>query len=123
MGLDDLPLYEDAEILKAWGLKREIVTEIVQEKERTTVVQKKLDNKMLSNNIDADAKTVHMVFEGDVDINNIAVAVDISRAATITPVDGSPGLGIIADWSKPHKYIVTAADNSFKNEWTITVSH
>ena len=45
-----------------------------------------------------------------VNINNIVVAVDISTAAVMSPVDGSPKLGVPADWSTPHKYLVKAAD-------------
>lgn len=56
-----------------------------------------------------------------VDINNIVVAVDISTAAVMSPVDGSPKLGVPADWSTPHKYLVKAADGKTKI-WTISVT-
>lgn len=56
-----------------------------------------------------------------VNINNIVVAVDISTAAVMSPVDGSPKLGVPADWSTPHKYSVKAADGKTKI-WTISVT-
>ncbi|MCL3780965.1 hypothetical protein EMN47_11280 [Prolixibacteraceae bacterium JC049] len=122
LGLDELPLYEETEIIKAWGLKREVVTTTVQEKERTTVVQTKLDSKMVSNEIDAENKIVSIVFEEDVDLTNIIIAVDISRGAIIEPLEDSNKLGIVANWTNPQKYLVTAANNDFKKEWTITIS-
>lgn len=56
-----------------------------------------------------------------VNINNIVVAVEISTAAVMTPVEGSPKLGVPADWSTPHKYSVKAADGKTKI-WTISVT-
>lgn len=56
-----------------------------------------------------------------VNINNIVVAVDISTAAVMSPVEGSPKLGVPADWSTPHKYSVKAADGKTKI-WTISVT-
>lgn len=56
-----------------------------------------------------------------VNINNIVVAVEISTAAVMTPVEGSPKLGVTADWSTPHKYSVKAADGKTKI-WTVSVT-
>lgn len=56
-----------------------------------------------------------------VNINNIVVAVEISTAAVMTPVEGSPKLGVPADWSTPHKYSVKAADGKSKI-WTVSVT-
>lgn len=44
----------------------------------------------------------------------------ISTAARLTPLDGAPKLGVPGDWSKPNKYLVTAASGAQK-EWTIEV--
>lgn len=52
--------------------------------------------------------------------SNVVIAVTISTAAIIKPLNGSPTLGVPGDWSKPNKYEVTAADGS-KKEWTIVV--
>lgn len=47
--------------------------------------------------------------------------VSLSTAARLTPIDGSAPLGTPEDWTKPHKYKVTAADGTTKI-WTITVA-
>lgn len=52
---------------------------------------------------------------------NLVVALTISTAAVITPIDGSPKLGVPADWSKPNRYRVTAANGTTK-DWTVTVT-
>lgn len=51
---------------------------------------------------------------------NVVIALDISTAATIAPVNGSPTLGVPADWTEPHQYVVTAA-NGKKKTWTVVV--
>lgn len=51
----------------------------------------------------------------------IAIMLSIETAARITPVGDAPALGIPGDWTKPNKYIITAA-NGDKAEWTITVT-
>ena len=56
-----------------------------------------------------------------VNINNLVVAVDISTAAVMSPVEGAPKLGVPADWSSPHKYLVKAANGQTKI-WTISVT-
>lgn len=50
----------------------------------------------------------------------LVVAVQISAAAVIAPVGDAPALGTPADWSSPHKYVVTAANGDTK-EWTVSV--
>lgn len=84
----------------------------------------------VSNDIDADAGTCIITaslpsnFPADqvdkVSAKELVIAVQISAAAVIAPTAGSPALGTPADWSTPHKYIVTAANGDTK-EWTITV--
>ena len=48
------------------------------------------------------------------------VAVTISTAATIKPINGAPKLGVPGDWTKDNQYEVTAADGT-KKVWTIIV--
>lgn len=54
-------------------------------------------------------------------IKNVAVVVSLPTAARIAPVGDAPALGVNGDWSKPNKYIVTAA-NGDTAEWTITIT-
>lgn len=53
--------------------------------------------------------------------NNLWVYTDISTAATIAPVAGTPKLGDPTNLSIPQKYVVTAA-NGTKKTWTIIVT-
>ena len=48
------------------------------------------------------------------------IAVTISTAATIKPINGAPKLGVPGDWTKDNQYEVTAADDT-KKTWTIVV--
>ena len=48
------------------------------------------------------------------------IAVTISTAATIKPINGAPKLGVPGDWTKDNQYEVTAADGT-KKVWTIVV--
>lgn len=48
------------------------------------------------------------------------IAVTISTAATIKPINGAPKLGVPGDWTKDNQYEVTAADGT-KKTWTIVV--
>lgn len=55
------------------------------------------------------------------DQTGINVVVNISTAATIKPLDGAPALGAPGDWSRPNRYLVTAASGDTQ-EWTITLT-
>ena len=46
---------------------------------------------------------------------------EISTAAKITPLNGSPLLGVPGDWSKTNEYRVLAADGSVK-DWKIQIT-
>ena len=50
----------------------------------------------------------------------VVVALTISTAATIKPINGAPTLGVPGDWTKDNQYEVTAADGR-KNIWTVIV--
>ncbi|WP_373822893.1 hypothetical protein [Bacteroides heparinolyticus] len=52
-------------------------------------------------------------------MSQLVVVLNISSAALIEPIQGAPKLGIPGDWSKPNKYVVTAA-NGAKKTWTVT---
>ncbi|RPE08862.1 hypothetical protein EGT74_17715 [Chitinophaga lutea] len=53
---------------------------------------------------------------------NIVGMCDVSTAASIKPVNGSPALGTPGDYSKPASYEVTAADGVTKNTWTLQLT-
>lgn len=50
----------------------------------------------------------------------LVVTFNISTAAVIEPLPSSAKLGVIADWSKPNQYKVTAANGDFKI-WTVSL--
>lgn len=47
---------------------------------------------------------------------------NISTAASIQPVSGSPALGVPGNFSKPVSYTVTAADGKTANVWQVQVN-
>lgn len=53
--------------------------------------------------------------------SSLVVVVNLSTAATIKPLEGSPAFGVPGDWTKPNKYEVTAANGDTKI-WTVTVT-
>lgn len=55
------------------------------------------------------------------DTKKVVVVLNISTAAVIEPLEGSPKLGVPGDWSKPNKYKVTAANGTSKT-WTVSMS-
>lgn len=95
------------------------------------MAEKELDR---TNDIDSDNGIATAVFtipaaggkfteaeRAKVSLNNLVVYVNISTAARVTPLDGSPKFGVPADWTQEHKYSVMAADGT-KKIWTIKVS-
>lgn len=54
-----------------------------------------------------------------VTLENIVVYMNISTAATISPLDGAPVLGKPGDFSSPRKYKVMAADGKTYRDWVI----
>ena len=54
--------------------------------------------------------------------NTIVVMANISVGAIIRPLDGSPTLGSIGDFSVPRTYEVTAADGITKKTWVFVVN-
>lgn len=54
-------------------------------------------------------------------MSNVVVALNISTAAVIKPIEGAPELGKPGDWTKPNKYEITAA-NGTKQVWTCTLT-
>jgi hypothetical protein len=128
--LEDLDTYDGAEITSLNGVYYRYKTTTVmnvsgdyQVKQETLSVSKRA--------VDSDAATLTIAcspsssFPSDqlanINSTNLIVAVNISTAATIKPLDGAPALGVPGDWSKPNKYRVTAANGTTK-DWTISVT-
>ena len=58
---------------------------------------------------------------GQVSLASLVGKFNISTAAAIEPVEGSPTLGIPGDFSAPRKYRVTAA-NGASQVWTVHIT-
>jgi len=114
-GLDELPLFEDADITYFKLETREI--DVAMQK----VVVIHGSSSTTSVVVDANAHTVIAVVTSEVDLTKLVGIATISRGATISPMDGAPQLGVPGDFSKPNKYEVTAADSKTIKIWTITV--
>ena len=55
-----------------------------------------------------------------VSLNKLVVYFNVSTAARVTPLDGSPKLGAPGDWTSERRYSVMAA-NGTKKTWTVKV--
>lgn len=126
MGLDDLPVYESAELTNVrfeyrWWDETAKQMRVVQ-----MSVKNSLDNeaKTLRTTISVPATTNVFTKEirDNVSLANLCANVDISTAAQITPLNNAPQLGVPADFSaKEFTYQIVAADGKTKANWTIQI--
>lgn len=127
----DLPAYEQAEITKVGAYHRfysgdkDALTgeNIVAEKELTATVDIDSDNGIATAafGIPAASGKFTEAERAKVSLSNLVVYINVSTAARVTPIEGSPRFGVPADWTKEHKYTVMAADGTTKT-WTVKVS-
>lgn len=126
---EELDTYDGNDITAGYAWYRYKGDNMLNASGEQQVIQKQLQR--TGQVIDNEAATCALQFKvptnfsdaekNGVNINNIVVAVEISTAAVMTPVEGSPKLGVPADWSTPHKYSVKAADGKTKI-WTVSVT-
>ena len=128
--LDELEVYSESDIVSVQGVYwRWIGSDVIPGSGEQQVLQKQLNVR----NADLDKESATLNFQyaipsnfpadqvSQVSASKLVVIFNISPAAVIEPLEGSAVLGVPADWSKPNKYKVTAADGSSK-VWTVTVS-
>ncbi|MRT91991.1 hypothetical protein EMN46_03415 [Ancylomarina sp. 16SWW S1-10-2] len=134
-GLDDLPVYEEANIESFKFEYRWMIDNVGND-------QLKVYSMNVSSIIDTVANTVDCIVKvpdatnvgakptndfpiatrAEVSLSNLVGFCSISTAATMEPVGDAPVLGAIADYSAgPFEYEVTAADGTTKI-WTVTIS-
>ena len=132
---EDLPAYEDADITGIqfyyrWASttdKDPITGEPMVREQRLSVTGGDIDDEAGTVFVDVAVPAANnngyftQAVRDQVSQNNIVCLVSISIAARIAPADGNKVLGVPDDWTKPHKFIVTAADGT-KKEWTITLT-
>lgn len=128
--LEELPTYDGNDITSVVSVYHRYYS-------NTTILisnaKKVLQNQLqvTSSNIDKKNKTVSIQVKiptnfpkeevDKVNKNNLVVILGISTAAIIAPAPDAPKLGVPGDWSKPNKYVVTAANKSMA-EWTVTLT-
>lgn len=127
-GLEELPSFEEADINNFRFEYRWINAEGNYPQLNVEGIDTKLS-------IDVEAGTIACVLtvpaanqdfpeaiRNQVSLTSLAGFADISTAATIRPIEGSPKLGEIADFSAgPYQYEITAANGS-KKIWTLEIS-
>ncbi|AOW09144.1 DUF5018-related domain-containing protein [Flavobacterium gilvum] len=133
--LEDLPEYEEANITNVTKVVHRYYDESNKWVDGSPVVTEK-NMASLTRTIDNTAKTViincsvppadatgsyNAAEKAKVSKTNLVVIFDISPAAIIVPLNGSPKLGVPGDWSAPRQYEVTAA-NGTKAVWTVTLN-
>ena len=125
-GLEDLDSYDGCDITSGEIYWRYYGTDVIPGSGETQVKQVRLARAVQQ---DAENNTFYIRYvTGNLPADqvsafttsNVVIAVTISTAAIIKPIDGSPTLGVPGDWSKPNKYEVMAA-NGDKKVWTIVV--
>lgn len=127
----ELPAYEEAEITKVGAYHRfysgdkDALTgeNIVAERELESNYTIDSDNGLASTvlTIPGASGSFTETERAKVSLSNLVVYINVSTAARVTPMEGSPRFGVPADWTKEHKYTVMAADGTTKI-WTVKVS-
>ncbi len=129
---EDLPAYEEAEITGVqfyyrWAstTDKDPITGEPMVREQRLNVSGNIDDETGKVEVQVSLPGTNSTFTADVrngvSLNNLVCQVSLSTAARIAPADGNKVLGVPDDWSKPHSFVVTAADGT-KKSWTITVT-
>lgn len=127
----DLPAYEEAEITKVGAYHRFYSDDKDALTGENIVSERELGSNFT---IDSNSGVASAVLtipaaggkfteaeRAKVSLSNLVVYINVSTAARVTPIEGSPAFGVPADWTKEHKYSVMAADGTTKI-WTVKVS-
>lgn len=124
-GLDDLPNYSDAEMTEfkfeyRWFDEKANQLRVIQLNNLYEINKKEA---IVTCNItipNAEGTFTNEI-RSQVRLNNLVGYCSISPGATISPVENSPDLGVVADFSSKNvKYRVTAADGTVK-VWTVCI--
>jgi hypothetical protein len=129
MGLDELPVFEDAKLTNFWFEHREMVTKTNPDGSKyETVVFTDLKSActfqiVSENENSADCKvTINKAkVTKTINLSGIVGKATISTAATISPLNSAPKLGLPGNFSGPVSYQVKAADEVSMKTYNITV--
>lgn len=127
----DLPAYEEANITKVGAYHRFFTDDKDAITGEAIVAEKELTG---SYKLDSEQGTAAVTFtipaaggkfteaeRAKVSLNNLVVYFNVSTAARVFPLEGSPKLGVPANWTSEHKYTIMAADGT-KKVWTVKVT-
>lgn len=127
----DLPAYDEAEITKVGAYHRFFTDDKDAITGEPIVAEKELTG---SYNLDSDQAIASVTFtipaaggkfteaeRAKVSLSNLVVYLNVSTAARVFPMEGSPKLGVPANWTAEHKYAIIAADGTQK-VWTVKVA-
>ncbi|TKG94980.1 DUF4361 domain-containing protein [Puteibacter caeruleilacunae] len=128
-GLDDLPIYDEAEITD-FDLEHRYVTTNANGVERMTVVTLNADVEISEETntvtVTASIPAPTTQFTQDerrkITLESITAYAKVSPAAKMEPIDGAPVLGKPGDFSVERSYRVTAADGKTSKVWTIKIN-
>lgn len=128
-GLEDLPVYQDAEIT-AFNFEYRYATPVGESGEKLQVVTLSTDAQIDNQNntvtctisVPSSSGTFTTAEKASVSLNNIVGYASVSTAATIYPIDNAPRLGQRSDFSqKTYEYEVVAADGVTRKVWTLII--
>jgi hypothetical protein len=128
-GLEELPVYKDAEITNfkfeyRWS-EKEGTSDLLKVKPLTVNLAINKEKQEIVCKItvpQADSQGFTEAVRDNVSLNNIVGFCTISTAATIAPIGTSPALGKPADFSQPNmSYEVIAADKTTKKTWKLII--
>lgn len=128
-GLDELPVYNEAEITNFNLEHRFLVTNDngIQHLEVVTLgttvnIDAATATITVTPTIPAPTSTFTQNERRNVSLKKIVAYTKLSPAAKIVPLDGASTLGIPGDFSTERRYKVTAADGTTSKVWTIKVN-
>lgn len=131
-GLEDLPSFDESKITDVkfefrykdvndlW-IDGEPIVKFVNLTVQNKVINAETGNISCTVRVPAASGAFTETIRGQVSLTSIVGKFNISTAAVIEPVEGSPTLGIPGDFSAPRKYRVTAA-NGTSQVWTIHIT-
>ena len=138
-GLEELPAFEEAKIINVFteyrfkdatakntvGSPKVIVVNLPVArtlKLRESTPGAATDSVLLEVTVPQASGVFSAAERGKVSASDLVMYSNISTAADIVPLAGSPALGVPGDFSAPRQYQVTAADGKNSRVWTIKVT-
>lgn len=128
-GLDELPVYAEAEVT-SFNLEHRYIVKNANGVEKMTIVTLNTDVQINKENgvititasIPAPTSSLTQDERRKISLTSIVGYAKLSPAAKIEPIEGAPALGIPGDFSSERKYKVTAADGKTSKIWTVKVN-